>query len=95
VQANGPHIRHLLQQKNLALTAALPASSFTRGSSTTVVDDVIEYEVDRVEATPYKGQGRQYLVQWVGYHDPILEPVGNLTNCAEKLKGFWHLKQMV
>jgi hypothetical protein len=34
------------------------------------------------------------LVHWVGYHDPTWEPVGHLTNCAEKLKEFWHFKQM-
>jgi hypothetical protein len=59
-----------------------------------VINDVLEYEVDWVEATRYEGQRRQYLVHWVCYHDLTWEPVGYLTTCAEKLKEFWHFKQM-
>ncbi|CAM6088286.1 unnamed protein product [Calypogeia fissa] len=62
-----------------------------------VVDDHIEYEVDRILQKRIIRRGRkvivEYLVLWKGFplHEATWEPIGNLTNCANILQEFKNL----
>ncbi|CAM6104731.1 unnamed protein product [Calypogeia fissa] len=59
-----------------------------------VVDDHIEYEVDRILQKRIIRRGRktivEYLVLWKGFplHEATWEPIGNLTHCANILQEF-------
>ncbi|CAM6101969.1 unnamed protein product [Calypogeia fissa] len=59
-----------------------------------VVDDHIEYEVDRILQKRIIRRGRktivEYLVLWKGFplHEATWEPIGNLTHCANILQKF-------
>lgn len=57
-----------------------------------LIDGELEWEVDWVESTRGEGKRRQYLVHWVGHDYPTWEPECNLTNCAEKVREYWHFK---
>ncbi|CAM6088093.1 unnamed protein product [Calypogeia fissa] len=62
-----------------------------------MVDDHIEYEVDRILQKRIIQRGRkmivEYLVLWKGFplHEATWEPIGNLTNCASILQEFKNL----
>ncbi|CAM6120800.1 unnamed protein product [Calypogeia fissa] len=59
-----------------------------------IVDDHIEYEVDRILQKCMIRRGRkmiiEYLVRWKGFplHEATWENFGNLTNCANILQEF-------
>jgi hypothetical protein len=59
-----------------------------------IVEDHIEYEVDRILQKCMIRRGRkmivEYLVLWKGFplHEATWEPIGNLTNCADILQEF-------
>ncbi|CAM6092763.1 unnamed protein product [Calypogeia fissa] len=59
-----------------------------------IVDDHIEYEVDRILQKRIIRRGRklivEYLVLWKGFplHEATWEPIGNLTNCANIFQEF-------
>ena len=55
-----------------------------------IIDGVLEWEVDFISDTRYKGKRTQYRVHWAGYRDQdTWEPLRNLVNCHEKIQEYW------
>ena len=58
-----------------------------------LVDSKKDWEVDQVLGSRrYRGKV-QYLVAWKGY-PPSWHPSKNLSNCADLVRAFQHLKQI-
>jgi transposase InsO family protein len=55
-----------------------------------LVDDFVEYEVQRILDKRKTGRKVEYLVQWKGYplHEATWEPVANLQNSKELIQDF-------
>lgn len=55
-----------------------------------LVDDALEYEVERILARRKRGRGYQYLVLWRGFglDEATWEPLSNLTNCPDIIAEF-------
>jgi hypothetical protein len=54
-----------------------------------VVDDDLEYEVEAIlDSRVRKRGGLQYLVKWVGYHDPTWQPEIDLVHSPELVAEF-------
>ena len=60
-----------------------------------LIDDVLEYEVERVSCHRTRKIGRsvktEFLIKWLGYgaEHNTWEPEVNLTNCPEVLSEYW------
>ena len=57
-------------------------------------DREIEFEVESIIDSRWKGRRLEYLVHWKGYseEDHTWDPKGNLNNASEAIKDFHHLK---
>jgi hypothetical protein len=55
-----------------------------------IIDDEIEFEVERILDKRIRYRKPEYLVKWKGYplHDATWEPQANLTNCRTLLNEF-------
>ena len=57
-------------------------------------DREVEFEVESIIDSQWKGRCLEYLVHWKGYseEDYTWEPKGNLSNALEAIKDFHHSK---
>ncbi len=60
-----------------------------------LIDDVEEYEVEKVLDARIYRRKQQYLVKWLGYemYDSTWEPEENLLNASELIKDYWEEHQ--
>ena len=64
--------------------------TFKCGPIQVTEDREIEFEVESIIDSQWKGRCLEYLVHWKGYseEDRTWEPKGNLTNASEAIKDF-------
>ena len=67
-------------------------STFKPGPVQVTEDREIEFEVESIIDSRWKGRRLEYLVHWKGYSDEdrTWEPKGNLANASEAIKDFHH-----
>ena len=68
--------------------------TFKPGPVQVTEDREIEFEVETIIDSRWKGRHLEYLVHWKGYSDEdrTWEPKGNLANASEAIKDFHHSK---
>ena len=68
--------------------------TFRPGPVQVTEDREIEFEVESIIDSRWKGCHLEYLVHWKDYseEDHTWEPKGNLTNASEAIKNFHHSK---
>ena len=68
--------------------------TFKPGPVQVTEDREIEFEVDYIVDSCYKGRHLEYLVHWKGYsnEDNTWEPKSNLSNMLDAIKDFHHSK---
>ena len=66
--------------------------TFKPGPVQVTEDKEVEFEVESIIDSQWKGRCLEYLVHWKGYseEDHTWEPKGNLSNALEAIKDFHH-----
>ena len=68
--------------------------TFKSGPMQVTEDREIEFEVESIIDSRWKGRRLEYIVYWKGYSDEdrTWEPKGNLANASEAIKDFHRSK---